>query len=58
MLQADVHVEVLYVDVHFAHSVLIFLALGVQVLDNALELLNLILVRRDTFLIPIQHRES
>ena len=58
MLQANVHIEVLHVDVHFAHSVLIFLALGVQVLDNALELLNVIPVCRDTFLIPIQHRES
>ena len=57
MLQANVHIEVLNVDVQIAHSVLVVGALDVQVLDNLLEHVDILLILQDALLISI-HRKS
>jgi hypothetical protein len=42
VLQANVHVEVLDTDVHFADSALVVLTLGLEILDHSLQLRNVI----------------
>ena len=54
MLQANIHVEVLNVDVHLAHAVLVVLTLGVEVFDHALNLGDVVRILRNSLRIPVQ----
>ena len=58
MLQANIHVEVLNVDVEIAHAVLVVLTLAVEVFDHALNLGNVVSILRNSLRIPVQPQNS
>ena len=53
VLQTHIHVDVLNVHIHIANSALIVLALGLEVLDHRLKLVDFFKVTLDAARIPI-----
>ena len=54
VLKTHIHVEVLHIDVHVPHPVLIVLTFSLEVLDHGPELLNLGRIFADASRIPSQ----
>ena len=54
MLQANIHVEVLDVDVKIADAVLVVLTLAVEVFEHALNMGDVVRILRNSLRIPVQ----